>query len=171
MKEKRYIKVTRDGKVFHQLREVKVKEESKLKEHLHLLQSITSGKQQLFFEWQFNNSKECKVEKTPKEIKKGKPQIKQCYQNSVDVVLLNENVKYCEGFVLFMGIPIEHAWNKIDDKYFDVTSDFALKDRGGLKGEEYLSIVELSKEELRQVYKRGDYQSITSKVFIKKQNI
>lgn len=44
----------------------------------------------------------------------------------------NPEVKYVEGYMTVIGIPIDHAFNKIGDYYFDVTVDFLLdsKDKG-----------------------------------------
>ncbi len=165
---KKLVKIQRkNGTTFYQNREVS-EENSELKEHFKRLVKITSGKQKEFFSWQLKKTKVCKISTTPNDIKVGHPQLKQCYQNSFDVVMLNKDVKYCEGFVSFMGIPIEHAWNKIGDEYFDVTADGPLKDRQG-KFDEYLSVIELSKEELKDLGKKPDYQSYISKQFLKEQ--
>jgi len=35
---------------------------------------------------------------------------KLCYQNAYRAACENSNLFYCEGYVSFMGIPINHAW-------------------------------------------------------------
>ena len=70
--------------------------------------------------------------KTITEIKKRvRPVPKECYSNSFHTAeFLSEfDVEYCEGYIVFMGIPIEHAFNKIGDKYFDVTQELAFPNR------------------------------------------
>lgn len=51
---------------------------------------------------------------------------RECYKNASLVCLYFPEVEYCEGRFMFHGIPIEHAFNKIGDKYFDVTMELAL---------------------------------------------
>lgn len=79
--------------------------------------------------------------------KYGRFQKKECYSNSLHAanilesigklsvngqVMENPEVKYVEGYMTVIGIPIDHAFNKIGDYYFDVTVDFLLdsKDKG-----------------------------------------
>jgi len=57
--------------------------------------------------------------------------IKQCYRNAFKAAEYlstpNEPVKYVEGRVLISDtLPIEHAWNKVGDKFFDVTFELVL---------------------------------------------
>jgi hypothetical protein len=56
------------------------------------------------------------------------PKAKECYANSLHTAecLRDFGVEYCEGYLVFYGIPIDHAFNKIGDKYFDVTQEIAL---------------------------------------------
>ena len=56
---------------------------------------------------------------------------KQCFKNAYEVAeiieMMNVTAKYVEGRVLVAGfLPIEHAWNKVGDKYFDATFELAL---------------------------------------------
>lgn len=55
---------------------------------------------------------------------------KECYANALHVAerCSELGVEYCEGWIFYHGIPIDHAFNKIGDIYFDVTAEFALKD-------------------------------------------
>lgn len=170
-KEKKLVKVTRNGKTFYQKREVNVgkKHQSVVSNYLKQVSSICSGKQKDFFEYQLKKGKVVSVEKTPTTIKPGQPQLKQCYQNSFDVVMLNKGVKYCEGLVSFSGgIVIEHAWNEKDGLYFDVTSEGPLEGKGF---DEYFSIVELTKEDLKKIGTKRDYESYIAKVFKKENNL
>lgn len=62
---------------------------------------------------------------TIKEITRAK----ECFKNAFNIATTfqSKDVKYIEGRVLAGHIlPIEHAWNKIGDKYFDATFEIAL---------------------------------------------
>lgn len=58
-----------------------------------------------------------------------KPEAKQCYKNASDLcVLFPDRVKYVEGRFTVCGLfSTEHAWNKVGDKYIDITMEIALK--------------------------------------------
>ena len=65
------------------------------------------------------------------EIKKRvRPQPKCCYENAWKLLdrfyYDGHDIKYCEGYMNFKGIPIEHAFNKVDGKYVDITTELAL---------------------------------------------
>ena len=56
---------------------------------------------------------------------------KQCFKNAFQIADVirhwDGSIKYVEGRVLVANfLPIEHAWNKIGDKYFDATFELAL---------------------------------------------
>lgn len=67
-----------------------------------------------------------------KEIKRRvRPQPKCCYENAWKLVDRfsyegKHEILYCEGYMNFKGIPIEHAFNKVDGKYIDITAELAL---------------------------------------------
>ena len=50
-------------------------------------------------------------------------QKKQCFNNSFKAMTGHPNSKYVLGYVMYKGIPIEHAWIKEGEQYFDVTLD------------------------------------------------
>lgn len=57
-----------------------------------------------------------------------KPQPQQCYRNAhLLCQLFPERVRYCEGKTHTL-IPIDHAFNRVGDKYVDITFEFALND-------------------------------------------
>lgn len=72
------------------------------------------------------------------------PKKKQCYRNATLLSHINHifpDVKYVEGKMTCCGaFGIEHAWNKVGDKYVDITMELVL-DRDPTK-EEYMSLVE-----------------------------
>ena len=60
------------------------------------------------------------------------------------------------------GIPIEHAWNKIGDVYFDVTSEIS-----GIKHKEYISIIELNSDKIwKYADETGFYGPFMSSCFL-----
>lgn len=55
-----------------------------------------------------------------------KPQPKQCYRNShLLCEAFPERILYCEGKTN-VPIPIDHAFNRVGNKYIDITFEFAL---------------------------------------------
>ena len=46
-----------------------------------------------------------------------------CFSNAYLISSIHPKIEYVEGEVLFsdLPVPIIHAWNKINDKYFDLT--------------------------------------------------
>lgn len=81
----------------------------------------------------------------PKEVevahrKLAGAQKKQCFNNAFKA-LHGPNTKYVLGYVFFHNIPIEHAWIKDGDEYFDVTLN--PKDQQG-----YVSVIEFSLDEI-----------------------
>lgn len=56
---------------------------------------------------------------------------KRCFKNAFQIADVirhwDGSIKYVEGRVLVANfLPIEHAWNKVGDKYFDATFELAL---------------------------------------------
>lgn len=66
------------------------------------------------------------------EIKRRlRPQPKMCYENAYKLMDRfsydsNHEIEYVEGYINMKGFPIEHAFNKVDGKYVDVTIELAL---------------------------------------------
>jgi hypothetical protein len=54
-----------------------------------------------------------------------KPEKKQCYKNAMLLAQAFPEIKYCEGKVA-APLVIDHAFNKVGDKYIDITFEFAL---------------------------------------------
>lgn len=54
-----------------------------------------------------------------------KPGEKQCYKNALLLAQAFPEIKYCEGKVA-APVVIDHAFNKVGDKYIDITFEFAL---------------------------------------------
>lgn len=89
---------------------------------------------------------------------------KQCFANSfriADVIRhWDGSIKYVEGRVLVANfLPIEHAWNKVGDKYFDATFELALG--YDVTKESYAMLQEYKVYEVREVLlERGYYSEI-----------
>lgn len=58
------------------------------------------------------------------------PKPKCCFENAWKLCdrLHTHNITYCEGYMELHGLPIEHAFNKVDGKYVDITIELALED-------------------------------------------
>lgn len=80
-------------------------------------------------------------------IENGTTRNKACFNNSYLYCLSNSDCKYVLGYTQFHNIPIEHAWVKKGEKYFDVTLNDA-------KDMQYVSVVELSLHDLAAYVKK-----------------
>ena len=84
---------------------------------------------------------------TPEQIERIKiavePKPKECFKNAQNVVRYIPGTVYVEGQYGVCGcVGVEHAINRIGDKYFDVTAELALgKD---VTKEDYISIMEVT---------------------------
>lgn len=62
-----------------------------------------------------------------------RPKMKGCYENAYHFAsrmqeVLGKEILYCEGYMNSFGLPIEHAFNKVDGKYVDITAELILGD-------------------------------------------
>lgn len=110
---------------------------STLKNMLEKMSQYGSGMQKELAKAKLNSMKVVKAKKIADAInsdvvdiikQRVRPEKKNCYANSLHAAefLRDYDVRYCEGWLLFHGFPIEHAFNKVGDEYFDVTEEFAL---------------------------------------------
>lgn len=81
------------------------------------------------------------VKLDPKEVdvkykKHGMARKKECFNNAFKAMTGNKSERFVLGYVFFHGIPIEHAWIKEGEEYFDVTLDPKNQDS-------YISVLEL----------------------------
>lgn len=99
-----------------------------------------------------------------------KPQPQQCYRNAhLLCQLFPERVRYCEGktnaFIL-----IDHAFNRVGDKYVDITFEFALNDPD-LLGYEYVVFGEYDLPEIERMTKKtGYYGDVYRLAYMEKRN-
>lgn len=133
---------------------------SQLIEYMKQIAGMTQGRQHEFFQWKVDSAKLLMHVKTD-EIRNQYPEIdaylndarpkvvqKECYKNAGQLTQAIEGVSYVEGEISYHGIPIEHAWNKIDGKYFDITKDVLFPKNSDYA--EYVAIIELSGNEFRE---------------------
>lgn len=88
----------------------------------------------LFFgcllKWLYNgNLERCTREQREIELIRRvvRPEVKGCYRNAHLLTLLfPDRVRYVEGKTHTV-IPIDHAFNRVGDKYIDITFEFALE--------------------------------------------
>ena len=115
------------------------------------------GKQAEFYRQMLKDAKPIEVVRlsevfSPAEIKAIEvlvyPKKKQCYRNATLLSHINHifpDVKYVEGKMTCCGaFGIEHAWNKVGDKYVDITMELVLG-RDPTK-EEYMALGEYDQE-------------------------
>lgn len=131
---------------------------SKIIKELCQLAEIMHGKQKAYYERMLADATPVRItplsevfdEETIRMIKEAiDPQTKQCYQNATMLcTMFPDRVKYVEGRFTVCGLfSTEHAWNKVGDKYIDITAELALG-HTNLNEEEYVSLGEYDDNEV-----------------------
>ena len=144
------------------------------------LAMITDGYQKQFYEKMVSDAKIVKCTSiynifTEDEIRKIKrnvrPVAKECYKNSyrlIECEIIPE-INYCEGYMSCMGVPVEHAFNKVNDKYIDITAELVLE--RDVDGDEYVVLGEYTKEDVLDImFETQYYGGIYYNKFIKSLN-
>ena len=119
--------------------------------------SLMSGNQREYFDQMVRDARSVKVlkladvltEEQVSIIKKIKIQQKQCYKNATLITQAIPDVEYVEGKVGISPeffLPIEHAWNKLGDKYFDATAEIL-----GIEFGEYVFLIEVNSKEVMNI--------------------
>lgn len=131
-----------------------VKENSLIAELRNIAQFLGKGKQAEFYRQMLKDAKPIKVVRLSEvftetqiaAIKRCvKPKAKECFRNATLFAQNFPDVKYVEGRMTICGaLGIEHAWNKIGDKYVDITMELVLE-RDPTK-EEYITLGEYDRE-------------------------
>lgn len=124
-------------------------------EELKKVAEIVKGneRQKRFYDQMIKDAEICKMYKlsdvfTESEIDLIKvavnPKQGECYKNATLLAnLFPDRAQYVEGKFLILGlIGTEHAWNKVDGKYVDITSELVLKKDPTAEGEEYMKLCE-----------------------------
>lgn len=115
---------------------------SKVKKELKAFASLAKGAQRDYYLSMLRDAKDVDVvsindafctEDVVYIHKHLKPRIKECYRNAFLLAqMFPDYVEYVEGRVSLAclgGLSIEHAWNKVGDKYVDVTMELVLNER------------------------------------------
>ena len=113
------------------------------------------------------------TEQEIQEIKRRlRPQPKMCYENAYKLMDRfsydsNHEIEYVEGYINMKGFPIEHAFNKVDGKYVDVTIELALgKDP---TEDTYVKIGEFDLDTVREILLQNQYYGqIYETIFLNK---
>ena len=95
-----------------------------------------------------------------------KPKKKECYKNATSLCALfpEKEIKYVEGFFTCYGFPLEHAFNKVGDKYVDITGSLLLSVS---EDEEYVALGEWTEKEVWEVLlKTGCYGGIWKEKYV-----
>ena len=160
---------------------MKTQKENSLVVELRTIAGMVSGSQAEFYNQMLKDAKPIKVAKLAEVFSADQiakietfvaPKPKLCYQNATLFSLYFPNVDYVEGKMTCCGaFGIEHAWNKVGDKYIDITMELALKRDPG--EEEYLALGEydaatVSKTCLDRGYYGEIYQEELRKKFSNK---
>lgn len=133
-----------------------------------------SGRQREFYDQMIKDAKDCKVVPLSEALSKKdiqqiksiiKPQPKMCYKNAHLLTKIIPGAVYVEGKVTCLGaFGIEHAWNKIGDKYVDITMELALG--RDVNEEEYMSLGEYDEETITRITNKTEfYGNIYNELF------
>ncbi len=157
---------------------------SSIMKEMETIASMLSGKQKEVYEEMIRDAKPVKVvplkdvftEREIEFIKKViKPQRHECYKNSFQLTtLFPDRVEYCEGkTTVKQFISIEHAWNKVGDKYVDITMELVLGYDMSCLSEDYVSFGEWNAVDLLELsadmeFYGGVYEHSKSKKYDKK---
>lgn len=131
---------------------------SKIIKELRQLAEIMQGKQKAYYDKMLADATPIRIaplsevfdEEIIRMIKEAiDPQPKQCYQNATMLcTLFPDRVKYVEGRFTVCGLfSTEHAWNKVGDKYIDITAELALGHTNPNE-EEYVALGEYDESEI-----------------------
>lgn len=145
---------------------------------------LFTGRQQEFYEQMLKDAKAVKISSvnevfTPEEIKAIKrtimPKKKHCYKNASllakSYIGRQKGIKYCEGkTTIFKSFSYDHAFNKVGDRYVDITMEIALgKSFDEIKDEYYVVLVECDTQELIDAeIHSGVYGNVYAERFIAK---
>ena len=134
-------------------------------EHIKMLCHVTSGEQKKYYQRQLDCAKpiECvsiREVLSEKDIDLIKsiinPQPKECYKNATRLAMMfPDRVEYVEGYYGVMGVlGTEHAWNRIGDKYIDITAELVLEKN--IADEHYVQLMTMSADEVTDMVLEED---------------
>lgn len=123
---------------------------SYLTQDIEVIAKCCTGTQKKYYQQVLDSAKEIDVvllnevftKEEIRDIKRyARPEKKMCYKNATLLMqLFPDKVKYVEGRVSVCGLGIDHAFNKVGDKYIDVTFELCLRE--DVRCHDYISIGE-----------------------------
>ena len=135
-------------------------------DELKQIATLLNGKQREAYEEMITDAKVVEIVPmsevfTAQEIevikKVVKPKQHECYKNAYQLAMLfSDKVRYCEGKMTVANklVGIEHAWNKVGNKYIDITMELVLGHDMTQYGEEYVSLGDWGSKELLDISQR-----------------
>lgn len=131
--------------------------EAKIIQELCQIREILHGKQKAYYDRMLADATPIRItplsevfdEDSIRLIKTQiKPESKLCFKNATLLcTMFPDFVKYVEGrYTVFGGFSTEHAWNKVGDKYIDITMEIALERNPA--EEEYIALGEYDESEI-----------------------
>ena len=134
-------------------------------EHIKMLCNVTSDEQKKYYQCQLDCAKpiECvSIREVMGDVsidwikKTINPQPKECYRNAAQLAMLfPDRIEYVEGYYGVAGVfGTEHAWNRVGDKYIDITAELALKK--DVTEEHYVQLMTLSAEDMMEMIVEED---------------
>lgn len=134
-------------------------------EHIKMMHQVTSVEQKKYYQRQLDCAKpidcvsirEVFGEKDIDLIKSIiNPQPKECYKNATRLAMLfPDRVEYVEGYYGVMGVlGTEHAWNRVGDKYIDITAELVLEKN--IAEEHYVQLMTMDAKEVTDMVLEED---------------
>ena len=115
------------------------------------MQLKLNDKQRGYYEWSYENSELVDMKHTnkinsiiDKFVKSYEPELKGCFSTAMNCTVSNSDVDYVEGYIVTLGVPIQHAWNSYKGKYFDITDYKLFNNEMG----DHYKIIEIPRQEL-----------------------
>ena len=157
-------------------------EDNPILQEIDAFAKLCGGNQGEFYRQMQRDAKVIKISSiydvfTDEEIKTIKrtimPKKKMCYKNASlltkSFIGRQKDIKYCEGkMTVFKSFSYDHAFNKVGDKYVDITMELALgKSFDKIKDEYYVVLVECDMQELVDAeINSGVYGNVYAQRFI-----
>ena len=134
-------------------------------EHIKMLYNVTSGEQKKYYQHQLDCAKPIECVSIREVLSESEidliksvinPQPKECYKNATRLAMLfPDRVEYVEGYYGVMGVlGTEHAWNRVGDKYIDITAELVLEKN--ITDEHYVQLMTLSADEVTDMVLEED---------------
>lgn len=134
-------------------------------DQIEAIRKITSGKQLEFYNRLRNDARAVEIVSVKEVFSESEIRLikalglkkQQCFRNAhLLATLMPDRVKYVEGQITICDIVcIDHAWNRVGDKYVDITSELIPNNR--IDASEYVAFGEYDSEIIDKVTKSTGY--------------